>query len=87
MKVTSVESTTLATVVYDEAREILCLEFRSGAIYEYFGVPASVHEALLCAPSKGSYFILAVRGRFPYHRVSTFHVGALDAEIPAGYVR
>ena len=53
MKVTSVESTTLATVVYDEAREILCLEFRSGAIYEYFGVPASVHEALLCAPSKG----------------------------------
>lgn len=87
MKVTAVASTTLATVVYDEAREMLRLAFRSGAIYEYFGVPASVHDALLCAPSKGSYFNLAVRGRFPYHRVSHLHVEALEAKIPAGYAR
>jgi hypothetical protein len=87
MNVTAVESTTLATVVYDQARETLRLEFRSRAIYEYLGVPASVHEALLCAPSKGSYFNLAVRGRFRYKRVSSLQVGAPDATIPAGYVR
>jgi hypothetical protein len=87
MNVTAVESTTLATVVYDEAREMLWLEFRSRAIYEYFDVPASVHEALLCAPSKGSYFNLAVRGRFRFNRISNFHIRPLDAEIPVGDVR
>ncbi len=46
----AVESTTLATVAYDEALELLQLEFRSRAIYQYFGVPVAVHEALLgCA--------------------------------------
>lgn len=70
MNVSAVESTTLATVAYDEARELLRLEFRSQAIYEYLGVPAIVHQALLGAPSKGSYFNQAIRGRFPYKRVS-----------------
>jgi hypothetical protein len=55
MNVTAVESTTLATVAYDDARELLQLEFRSRAIYQYSGVPRTVHAALLCAPSKGSY--------------------------------
>jgi len=66
MDVTTVESTTLATVAYDKARGLLQLEFRSRAIYQYFGVAAAVHEALLCAPSKGSYFNRFIRGRFPY---------------------
>lgn len=56
MNVTAVESTTLATVAYDEARELLRLEFRSQAIYQYWGVPALVHQALLSSPSKGIYF-------------------------------
>ena len=33
MDVTAVESTTLAIVGYDDAQELLQLEFRSGAIY------------------------------------------------------
>ena len=70
MHITAVESTTLATVAYDRARELLQLEFRSGAIYQYFGVAAAVHEDLLGAPSKGSYFNRFIRGRFPYSLVS-----------------
>jgi hypothetical protein len=70
MHVTAVESTTLATVAYDKARGLLQLEFRSRAIYQYFGVAATVHEALLCAPSKGSYFNRFIRGRFPYSLAS-----------------
>ena len=83
MNGTGVESTTPATVAYDEARELLRLEFRSQAIYQYLGVPAIVHQALLSAPSKGSYFNQAIRGRFPYKRVS--HCGAEepDAAVPA----
>ena len=70
MHVTAVESTMLATVAYDRARELLQLEFRSRAIYQYFGVAAAVHEALLGAPSKGSYFNRFIRGRFPYSLAS-----------------
>jgi hypothetical protein len=83
MNVSAVESTTLATVAYDEARELLRLEFRSQAIYQYLGVPPIVHQALLSAPSKGSYFNQAIRGRFPHRRVS--NCGAeWAATVPAG---
>ena len=61
-----VESTTLMSVAYDEACELLQLEFRSGSVYHYFGVPSVAHEGLLNARSKGSYFNSAIRGRFPY---------------------
>jgi hypothetical protein len=70
MNVTAVESFTLATIAYDRTRGLLQLEFSSRAVYQYFGVPASVHEDLLRAPSKGSYFNRAIRGRFPFSRIS-----------------
>lgn len=62
----AVESTTLAAVGYDDALSILELEFRSGANYRYGEVPVAVHQNLLDAPSKGSYFNQFIRGRFPY---------------------
>ena len=70
-----VESTTLLSLAYDEARELLQLEFRSRSVYHYFGVPSAVHEGLLNAPSKGSYFNSAIRGRFPYVLVSAVAQG------------
>ncbi len=70
MHVTAVDSTTLATVAYDKARGPLQLVYRSRAIYQYFGVAAAVHEDLLGAASKGSYFNRFIRGRFPYSLVS-----------------
>lgn len=69
MKPTIVESTTLAKVFYDADRAVLQLEFRDRAVYQYFGVPSEVHEALLCAPSKGSYFNRAIRDQFAYARL------------------
>jgi hypothetical protein len=70
MLINAVESTTLATVAYDEALKLLQLEFRSRAIYQYFNVPVAVHAALLDAESKGSYFNRIIRGGFRYSRVS-----------------
>ena len=70
MNVTAVESTTLRAIGYDESLELLRLEFRSRAVYDYFGVPAAVHEALLCAPSIGVCFNEVIRGGFPYRLVS-----------------
>jgi hypothetical protein len=70
VRVTTVESTTLAVVAYDEARGLLRLEFRSRAVYLYFDVPDKVHEGLLRAPSRGRYFNAEIRGRFHYARVA-----------------
>jgi len=87
MNGTAVESSTLATVAYDEIHELLQLEFRSRALYRYFRVPASVHEALLSAPSKGSYFNQEIRGKFPYSRVYDSPAKASAQTIPVGYRR
>ena len=83
MRVATVASTTLATIAYDEARELLQLKFCNGAVYEYFGVPAAVHQALLDAPSRGRYFNDRIRGRFSYGVVSDGGV-ARNAAAPAG---
>ena len=70
-----VESAALRALVYDDVRGILQLEFRTRAIYHYFGVPAAVYETLLSAPSKGSYFNRVIRGRFPYALCATAQTG------------
>lgn len=83
MRVTAVESTTLATVSYDDAQELLQLEFCSRAVYQYFSVPTTVYQSLLDASSKGRYFNRAIRGRFPYRLISDFDSASRRAEIPA----
>ena len=70
MNIKLVESATLVAIGYDETQEMLELEFRSHAVYRYFGVPGSVYEALLAAPSKGGYFNGAIRGHFPHSLAS-----------------
>lgn len=82
MDTTAVSSTTLATMAYDGIRNLLQLEFRSRAVYCYFGVPAVVHEALLAAPSKGSYFNHAIRGRYAYVRVTEMQAPQTSSEVP-----
>jgi KTSC domain len=61
-----VNSTLLASVAYAGDDSILQLEFCDGAIYRYFAVPADIHNGLLGAESKGSYFNREIRGRFRY---------------------
>ena len=69
MNVTFVESSALTAVCYDKSGALLRLEFRSGLVYDYFGVPGDVHETLLLAPSTGACFNKLIRGCFPYSRV------------------
>src|SRR5258708_38462461 len=52
MLATTVESTTLAAVDYDSARQLLWLRFRTHALYCYFDVPAAIYQAPLQADSK-----------------------------------
>ena len=64
MNITTVESSTLRTIAYDESLALLRLEFRSRV------VPVEVHQALLRASSIGACFNETVRGCFPFDRVS-----------------
>jgi hypothetical protein len=64
-----VVSSNLRSVGYDRASQTLEVEFQSGALYQYFGVPPEVYQALLAAPSHGSYFVANVRNAYPYQRL------------------
>lgn len=57
-------STWLHTVGYLDRQALLELEFKSGAIYRYRGVPAATYRGLLGAESKGAYFNRHIRNRF-----------------------
>lgn len=64
MKQKVFNSTAVASVVYDADRQLLRIQFRDLTAYLYVGVPADVHEGLMCAPSKGTYFNRVIRGRY-----------------------
>ena len=51
-----VQSTTLASAGHDARAAVLELQFRNGAVYQYFHVSRRVYRDLLGAPSKGAYF-------------------------------
>lgn len=64
------ESTTLASVLYQADLRRLQIEFRSGQRYLYFQVPPSCYQLLLESPSKGAYFNSHIRNRFPFQHLS-----------------
>jgi len=70
MRRRTVESTTLRSVGYESASQVLEVEFCSGAIYQYFEVPAKAHQALWDAESKGQYFNLHIRDQYEFRRLA-----------------
>lgn len=69
MRRVPLESSVLASALYFPRKQVLELEFRSGAVYRYLGFPPQQYGELLAADSKGSYFSHYVRDRFPCQRV------------------
>ena len=59
-----INSSAIASIGYDADKQELEVEFTSGNIYRYFGVPEEVYEDLLQAPSKGRYFGSFIRGQY-----------------------
>ena len=68
-----VESTLLASAGHDARAAVLELQFRNGALYQYFHVPRRVYRDLLWAPSKGGYFNRQIRRRFRDQLVRQFN--------------
>ena len=70
MRRKSVDSTTMRSVGYEAKSRILEIEFDSGAVYQYLGVPTRIYDDLMRAESKGRYFNNEIRDGYPYVEVS-----------------
>jgi hypothetical protein len=66
-----VKSKMLSAVAYNADWQQLYVEFRSGEIYCYRGVPAGRHQELLAADSKGKYVRSQILKRYPYQRIAS----------------
>lgn len=64
-----VASSNIRSVGYAPDTQTLEIEFQDGAIYEYSGVPATVHAGLIAAASPGRYFHTHIKDRYPHRRV------------------
>jgi len=65
----SVKSRILRSVGYDESTKILEIEFQSGVIYQFSGVPPKVHAELVHSDEIGKYFSEKVRPKFQTKQV------------------
>ena len=63
-----VASSNLAAVGYSAATSVLRIRFNSGSVYDYMGVPEHIHDGLMGAASKGSYFNAHIKNRYRYFK-------------------
>jgi hypothetical protein len=59
-----VNSSVIRSIGYDADAKVLEVEFRTARIYQYFEVPARVHEDLLHAKSIGEFFNHQIRKEY-----------------------
>ena len=64
-----VRSSNLKSIGYDLKRSALEIEFVDGSVYQYSGVPESVHQALTAATSHGSFFHRRIKDKYAYLKV------------------
>jgi YD repeat-containing protein len=64
-----VNASTIRSVGYDAARQLLEVEFTSGSIVQYSGVSPEVHRRFMSSPSAGSFFQDQIDENFPSKKV------------------
>jgi hypothetical protein len=64
-----VNSSNIASIGYDQATQILEVEFLNSTVYQYFNVPLPVYEGLMGAGSHGTYLNAHIKGQYQYHKV------------------
>ena len=71
MERTPVQSSSVSSVGYDQDSSTLEIEFLNGSIYQYFGVPESIFDGLMNAPSKGKFLDQFVKkAGYSYARIA-----------------
>lgn len=64
IKMQPVKSSNLKAVGYHPESQTLRIQFANGS-YDYTGVPAEEHEALMASGSPGSHFHSRIRSTYP----------------------
>lgn len=67
-KIETPESSNIAWFDYDEASNILIVDFIKGGTYNYYDVPQAIFEQMKAAPSKGQFLAYNVKGVYRYAR-------------------
>ena len=66
----TVKSAIMRSVGYSPDAKILEIEFHTGLVYQYSGVPSKIYEDLMHSGEPGKYFSEKVRPRFRTKQVS-----------------
>jgi len=65
-----VDSSNISSIGYEPQKQILEVKFRDGSVYQYFEVPAYLHEGLMNASSHGKYLHRYITsGGFAYRKL------------------
>lgn len=64
-----VSSSNIVSVGYDAASETLEIEFKDGAVYQYYNVGEHLYQQFVAAPSKGQFFNVYIKNAVAFSRV------------------
>ena len=70
MRLSPVDSSSLASIGYDSTQQLLEVEFKHGAVYRYEDVPPEVFTVFLKADSKGAFFNSHIKDSYDCVRVT-----------------
>lgn len=68
---TPITSKLLKSVGYDADRQVLEVEFNSGAVYQYAGVSPEKYAALTASNSLGSHFLRHIKPHHDFTRMDS----------------
>ena len=64
-----VASSNIRSIGYDMQTQTLEVEFLSGWVYQYYGVPEFIHQEIMQASFKGQFLNQYIKNAYPYSRV------------------
>lgn len=64
-----VASSNIVSVGYDESSQTLEVEFKDGAVYQYYNVGQNIYDEFIKSPSKGQFLAYQIKNMFPYSKV------------------
>ena len=67
--INEIDSSNLATTIYDLESRILIVEFKSGLKYEYVDVPLNVYTQFRMSESQGKFFNSNISKTYKYRKL------------------
>ncbi len=62
-------SSVVADMIYNEEKQVLRIVFVSGAVYDYYRVPAKKFRDMQKASSKGTYLNKHIKSHYRYRKI------------------